>query len=240
MKNEEIFKKITEAFIDLDDDVLYSLLDEALTDGISTNDIFYRGLIPGLQVATDDFKHGGFLAEMIIAANIFEKAVDKLLPSAETEVPILNCKRDDYSMVVGSVEGDWHSIGKRLICAFLKGVGIKVIDIGENVSAEEFIAAIKRYAPDFVGASTKLRSFSTSACEKINKAMVDAGVREEVFYFAGGWTMDDDWCDKIGADAFGLDCFDTLDKICVLLKSRGHIFDFDKTFHRTPGFQTWG
>ncbi len=219
MENEARLQKIAEAFVNLDDDLVYDLVDGAIADGIPANDIFFKGLAPGLRVITADFKDGGFLSDMIIAGDVFKKAVDKLLPFFESDVPILNCKRDEYSMVIGTVERDYHNIGKQLISAFLKGVGIKVIDIGENISAEKFVAAVKKYKPNLVGASTKL--CSNPACEAINKAMTDAGVRDDVFYFVGGWDMEDEWCDEVGADAFGLDCFDTLDKLCIFLDSEG-------------------
>jgi methanogenic corrinoid protein MtbC1 len=129
---------------------------------------------------------------LMIAGQIMNETMQKLLPTSDVEAAIPNRKPGEHVMVIGTVEGDLHDLGKRIVTAFFAGAGIKAIDIGENKSADDFVKAI-------------------------NKAMVDAGVRDDVIYITGGWDMSPEWCDQIGADAYGETAQDGLDKIKLLL-----------------------
>ena len=101
-------------------------------------------------------------------------------------------------------------------CSAISGISMKSIDIGLNKPADDFIAAIKKYKPDIVGASAIIGPV-TPYCGVIHKAMVDASVRDEVIYITGGWNMTPEWCDAIGADAYGEDAADGLEKVKLLL-----------------------
>jgi methanogenic corrinoid protein MtbC1 len=153
---------------------------------------------------------------LMIAGQIMNETMQKLLPTADVEAAIANRKPGEHVMVIGTVEGDLHDLGKRIVTAFFAGAGIKAIDIGENKSADDFVKAIKKYKPTIVGASAIIGPV-TPYCKVINKAMVDAGVRDYVIYITGGWDMSPEWCDQIGADAYGETAQDGLDKIKLLL-----------------------
>lgn len=218
MANEEVYQKLKEAMCDLDDDKVAALVQEAIDAGLSTMDIIVKGLSPGLTIIGDEYaRNDRFMSDLMISGQIMNDAMEKLLPTADVERSIMNRKPGERVMVIGTVEGDLHNVGKRIVAAFFSGAGIKAIDIGENKSAAEFVAAVKKYKPDIVGASAIIGPV-TPYCGVIHKAMVDAGVRDEVIYITGGWGMTPEWCDQVGADTYGETAFDALDKVKAILK----------------------
>jgi len=220
MANEEILEKLKTAICDLDDDRVPVLIDEAVASGVSVMDIIVKGLSPGLTIIGDEYAaNDRFMSDLMISGQIMNDAMEKLLPTADVEASIMNRGPDDKVMVIGTVEGDLHNVGKRIVSAFFAGAGIKAVDIGENKSAAEFVKAIKKYKPDIVGASAIIGPV-TPYCGVIHKAMVDAGVREDVIYITGGWGMTPEWCDEVGADTFGETAFDALEKVKAILDGR--------------------
>lgn len=220
MANEEILEKLKTAICDLDDDRVPVLIDEAVAYGLSVMDIIVKGLSPGLTIIGDEYAaNDRFMSDLMISGQIMNDAMEKLLPTADVEASIMNRGPDDKVMVIGTVEGDLHNVGKRIVSAFFAGAGIKAVDIGENKSASAFVEAIKKYKPDIVGASAIIGPV-TPYCGVIHKAMVDAGVREDVIYITGGWGMTPEWCDEVGADTFGETAFDALEKVKAILDGR--------------------
>ena len=217
MAKEEIFQNLKEAIIALDEDKVAASLDEGTQAGLPPLEILLDGLGPGLTVIGDEFAaNERFMSDLMIAGQIMNEAMEKLLPTVDVEKDIANRKPDDLVMVIGTVEGDLHDLGKRIVTAFFAGYGIKAIDIGENKSADAFVEAVKKYKPTIVGASAIIGPV-TPYCGTIHKAMVDAGVRDDVIYITGGWDMSPEWCDQIGADAYGENAQDGLDKVKLIL-----------------------
>ena len=220
MATEEIYEKLKTAICDLDDDLVAELVDEAASAGVPTLDIIVKGLSPGLTIIGDEYAaNDRFMSDLMISGQIMNDAMEKLLPTSEVEASIMNRKPGERVMVIGTVEGDLHNVGKRIVSAFFSGAGIKAIDIGENQSADVFVEAIKKYKPDIVGASAIIGPV-TPYCGVIHKAMVDAGVRDDVIYITGGWGMTPEWCDEVGADTFGETAFDALDKVKAILDGK--------------------
>ena len=220
MANEEIFEKLKTAICDLDDERVPVLIDEAVASGVSVMDIIVEGLSPGLTIIGDEYAaNDRFMSDLMISGQIMNDAMEKLLPTADVEASIMNRGPNDKVMVIGTVEGDLHNVGKRIVSAFFAGAGIKAVDIGENKPASAFVEAIKKYKPDIVGASAIIGPV-TPYCGVIHKAMVDAGVREDVIYITGGWGMTPEWCDEVGADTFGESAFDALEKVKAIFDGR--------------------
>lgn len=217
MEKEEIYRNLKVAICDLDDDRVGELIQESIDAGLPAIEVIVEGLSPGLTVIGDEYDAKiRFMSDLMIAGQIMNETMEKLLPTADVEASIAQRKPGEHVMVIGTVEGDLHNIGKRIICAFFAGAGIKTIDIGEDKSADEFLKAIDKYKPDIVGASAIIGPV-TPYCKVINKAMVDAGVRDDVIYICGGWGMSPEWCDEIGADAYGEDVYEALDRVKALL-----------------------
>ena len=217
MTKEEIYQKLAESMSALDEDKVEALIQESIDASLPPLEILLEGLGPGLTVIGDEYANKErFMSDLMIAGEMMNDAMGKLLPTVDVEASIAARKPGEHVMVIGTVEGDLHNLGKRIVTAFFAGAGIKSIDIGENKSAADFIAAIKKYKPTIVGASAIIGPV-TPYCGTIHKAMVDAGVRDDVIYVTGGWDMSPEWCDKIGADDYGENAQEALNKIRLLL-----------------------
>jgi len=119
------------------------------------------------------------------------------------------------TMVIGTIQGDTHNIGKRIVGAMFIAQGYNVIDIGENQPASAFVEAIKKHKAKVVGASAILSPLKPY-CKVINDALVDAGIRDDVIYIIGGWTMTQEASDEFGADCFGEDVVDAIHKVRLI------------------------
>ena len=106
------------------------------------------------------------------------------------------------TVVIGTVEGDLHDIGKNLVAMMLQGGGFKVIDLGTNIKPQDFVAAVKEHNPQIVGMSALLTTTMPKMEETI-EALKEAGVRDSVKIMAGGAPVTQDFIEKIGADAYG-------------------------------------
>ena len=211
MSKEDILEKLKEVLIDLDDEKTDSLITEALEVGLSPMDILSDGLSPGLTIIGEGYeKKKRFLSDLVIAGEIMSDAVERLRHLIEAGGQSLG-----KTMVIGSVEGDLHTIGKRIVGAIFTGAGYRVIDIGENMPASAFVEAAKEYNAAIVGASAVIGPVKVY-CEVINKALISAGIRDKVIYIIGGWGMTQDWSDRVGADAFGKNAFDALNKVKMI------------------------
>ena len=217
MAKGEIYKKLKEAICDLDDDKVKELIQESIDAGLAPLEVIVEGISPGLTIIGDEYAaKNRFMSDLMIAGQIMNDAMERLLPTTDVEASVAHRKPGEHVMVIGTVQGDLHNIGKRIVSAFFAGAGIKAIDIGEDKSADEFVKAINKYKPTIVGASAIIGPV-TPYCKVIHKAMVDAGVRDDVIYICGGWGMTPEWCDKVGADAYGKNAFEALDKVKLLL-----------------------
>ncbi len=211
MLKEEIFQKLQEALIKLDDDGVNRLLEEGLKAGLPPLEMITEGLSPSLTAIGEGFESGErFMVDLVLAGEIMNDAMEILRPTLEK-----GGKATGDIMVIGTVEGDLHDIGKRVVSAIFAGGGYKVIDIGENMAATAFADAAREYKPTVVGASAILGAVKP-ACGVINKALVDAGIRDDVIYIVGGWEMTEGWCDKVGADCFGENALEALDKVKMI------------------------
>jgi len=152
----------------------------------------------------------------VLAGEIMNDAMEILRPAIESS----GGKSLGDTMVIGTVEGDLHTIGKRIVSAVFTGAGYRVVDIGEDMPAEEFVKAAKEHKATVVGASAILGPVKPY-CKVINDALVDAGIRDDVIYAIGGWGMTQDWTDEVGADCFGVNAIDALNKVQVILDKKG-------------------
>jgi len=208
----EVLKKLTDAIVDTDDELVMQLVDEGIEVGLTPLQIIMEGLQPGLTIIGEGFdKHTRFTADLVIAGEIMTETMTKLRPIMEK-----GAKGKSDIMVIGTVEGDQHNVGKRVVTAVFAGNGYQVIDIGENQPASEFVKAAKEYQPKIVGASAILGA-QKPYCKVINDALAEAGLRDKVLYLVGGWGMTQEWCDRVCADAYGDTALEAINKTRLLL-----------------------
>ena len=152
MQKAEILEKLKEAIIDLDDEEVAKLVGEGLKTGLTPMNIIQDGLSPGLTIIGDGFeKQERFMSDLVIAGEIMTDTMEQMRPVLEA-----GGGSKIETMVIGTVEGDQHNIGKRVVAAVFTGAGYRVVDIGENQTASEFVKAAKELKASVVGASAIL------------------------------------------------------------------------------------
>lgn len=212
MPKAQILESLTEAMVDIDEDLVLELVDEGLEAGLDPVEILTEGLQPGLEIIGEGFdNHTRFTVDLVLAGELMNDAMAKLRPIMES-----GGKGTGQTMVIGTVDGDIHNVGKRVVAAVFTGAGYDVIDIGENQAASAFVKAAKEHNADIVGASAILGP-QKPYCEVIHEALVEAGIRDKVLYIVGGWGMTQEWCDRVHADAYGDTAYEALDRVKVIL-----------------------
>lgn len=175
-------------------------VESAINDGIDAKSILDEGLIAGINIIGDLFaKNEVFVPEVLLAAKTMNDGVDVIKPILEKSgiKPI-------GKVIIGTVKGDLHDIGKNLVALMMNSTGIEVINLGSNVSSDQFVDAVKQYNPDIVCLSALLTT-TMNEQKNVIDALADAGVRNQVKVMIGGAPVTQMWCDKIKADAFTAD-----------------------------------
>jgi len=205
--NQEMFEKLAEAMIEGEPDDAEALAKEALEKGLDPLQCITEGLTKGIQKVGELFASGEyFLPELIIGADAMKMALDILEPALVGD----QAREVVGTIVLGTVEGDLHEIGKTLVGTMLTANGFKVIDIGVDKPASEFVDAIKESEANLVGASALLTTTMLQQ-EKLIDALKDAGLREEVMVMVGGAPVTDSYAKQIGANGYAEDAISAVD-----------------------------
>jgi corrinoid protein of di/trimethylamine methyltransferase len=204
---EEMHQKLAQALIDGEPEDAEALAKEALALGLDPLECITKGLTPGIQQVGKLFASGEyFLPELIIGADAMKAALDVLEPML-----LGDQKREVVGRVVlGTVEGDLHEIGKTLVGTMLIANGFQVTDLGVDRKAEDFIAAIKETNADIVGASALLTTTMLHQRTLI-EALKDAGLRDKVKVMIGGAPVTESYAKEIGADGYAEDAISAVE-----------------------------
>jgi 5-methyltetrahydrofolate--homocysteine methyltransferase len=172
----------------------------ALEANIAAEDILYKACIPAMEEVGRQFEEGEkFVPEMLISARAMQTGMKLLKPHlAQANIKTVG------TVVVGTVAGDLHDIGKNLVAMMLEGSGFEVIDLGTDVSPQAFVDAVRDHKPQVIGMSALLTTTMPSMGATI-EALKEAGLREGVKVMIGGAPITQDFADKIGADGFAPD-----------------------------------
>lgn len=188
------------------------LTNKALAEGLKPSEVLNSGLIKGMSEVGVKFKANEiYVPEVLIAARAMKAGMEILKPKlAESGVePVAK-------MIIGTVKGDLHDIGKNLVAMMMEGAGFEIIDLGIDVPAEKFIQAMKDNKPQVVGMSALLTTTMVQIKENI-KAFNDAGVRSNVKVLIGGAPVTQKFTDEVGADGYAPDAASAVDKVKELL-----------------------
>ena len=209
---EALFEKIAERLIVGKIDEVKELSQQALDQGTSPRDIIDKGLLAGMDVVGKRFKAGDmFIPEVLLCARCMHGAMDILKPLlSEADAAGVG------TYLIGTVEGDLHDIGKNLVSMMLQGAGFEVIDMGTNITPQQFVDAVKEHKPTILGLSALLTTTMPKMEETI-KALKEAGIRDQVKIMAGGAPVTQDFVDKIGADAYGANAASATEKAKELM-----------------------
>jgi 5-methyltetrahydrofolate--homocysteine methyltransferase len=191
------------------------LVQVAIADGVPPAEILSEGLIPGMQQLGELFKDGqAFLPEILISARAMSRGLEELRPHL-TGV----ATPDRGTVVLGTVEGDMHDIGKRLVGMLLEGNGFTVVDLGVDVGAADFAEAAGEHAADVVALSALLTT-TTPQFAKVVAAISAAGLGETVKVMVGGAPVTEALATEVGADGFAPDCVTAVEEATRLVAER--------------------
>lgn len=207
-------KEITEKLIQGMAPQVKELIQEAIDEGQDLRSILNDGLLAGMSVVGERFKKGEvYFPEVLVAANAMKAGMEPLKP-------LLVEKNIGYAgkVVLGTVRGDLHDIGKNLVGMMLEGAGFEIIDLGVDVSAERFVEAVKEENADIIGMSSLLTTTMPMMKQAI-EALSNSLVREKVKVMVGGAPITQEYADDIGADGFGPDAATAVDKAKELMGS---------------------
>jgi 5-methyltetrahydrofolate--homocysteine methyltransferase len=198
---------------ELDDDELVQQMHDDLYDGLQDEiregveillergwtpyEVLTKALVEGMTIVGIDFRDGIlFVPEVLMAANAMKAGMTILRPLlAETGAPKVG------SMVIGTVKGDIHDIGKNLVSMMLEGAGFDVVDIGINNPVENYLEALEEHKPDILGMSALLTT-TMPYMKVVIDALVEKGIRDDYIVLVGGAPLNEAFADSIGADAY--------------------------------------
>jgi 5-methyltetrahydrofolate--homocysteine methyltransferase len=193
----EILSEISTAVIGGKKDDVSGLTQDALDEGLAAQIILDNGLMPGMDYVGVEFRAGNmYVPEVLRSARAMQASMDLLKPIlAETGIQMVG------TILLGTVKGDMHDIGKNLVSMMCEGAGFEVRDLGKDIQPEAFVEAVKQYQPDIVGMSALLTTTMRSMEHTIN-ALQEAGVRQDVKIMIGGAPVTQSFADQIGADGY--------------------------------------
>jgi methylmalonyl-CoA mutase cobalamin-binding domain/chain len=215
MTHEEILQGLYDETLVGNAPRVKELTEAGLEDGMGPETLLYDALIPSLEEVGARFERGDyFVPEMLIAARAMQGALDILRPLlAETGAKPIG------TMVIGTVKGDVHDIGKNLVNIMMEGAGFTVIDLGVNVAPETFVQQIQEHEPELVGFSAFLTT--TMPMFKANLNSIEkAGLRDKVIVMVGGAPVTQEYADAVGADGYAADASTAVRKAKELLERR--------------------
>ncbi|MBA7633258.1 Methionine synthase [subsurface metagenome] len=200
MSNESIYQRLGAAIITGDKDKLLVAVEDALREGVTASEIIERGMSTGMKEVGERFaRYEIYLPEMMMAAEAWEQAMKVLQP----KILAVGAERKKVGrVVIGTVKGDIHSIGKNIVGAMLKMSGFEVFDLGSDVAASAFITKAEEVGADIIAASA-LMSTTVPQQKEIIEHLKARGTRDKYCVLVGGGSTSQEWADNIGADGYG-------------------------------------
>lgn len=209
MSKEKLFEAAAESIIESDEDKAFEVFAQVEEQGVDLVELLSQGYSAGMRELGDRFGRGEiFLPELIFATEVMKAVTEKI----EAKMESVDTPKKGV-MVIGTVAGDVHDIGKGIVASLVKTNGIEVHDLGREVPAEVFVEKAIEYNADFVGSSALLTTTMTEQ-KKIEELLVKAGIRDKVKTLVGGAPVTKRWAEKIGADAY---CEDASEAVQVIL-----------------------
>lgn len=209
----DFLNSISQAVQDGDDKQVVELVGKLLENGISALDILEKGLTPGIQALGKLFKEGkAYLPEILMSCRAMNRGVDVLKPRlGSVDIP------NKGTVVIGTVEGDMHDIGKNLVKLMLESNGFRVDDLGADVIPDLFVSAVRGKSADIVAMSALL-TMTMVAMPAVIEALKKVGLRDKVKIMIGGAPISREFADQIGAEGFAEDCVSAVDEAIRLMK----------------------
>lgn len=202
----ETLQQIADRLYDGDAPAVAELTQRALDEGLTATEVLNGGLLAGMDEVGVDFRDGVlFIPEVLVAARAMHSGMDVLRPLlVQGDVPSAG------KVVLGTVKGDLHDIGKKLVAMMLEGGGFEVVDLGIDVPASRFVEAVQSENPSLVAMSALLTTTMLAIKDTID-ALVAAGLRDRVRVMVGGAPLTQAFADEVGADGYAPDAASAVD-----------------------------
>ena len=197
--SEDVLEAIKQSIINMEDQKAVELTHKAL-GGSSAEEVLNKALIPAMELVGDQYERGEkFIPEMLLAAEAMTAALDVLKPIlAKSESKKAGC------VVMGTVEGDVHDIGQRMVCIMLEGAGFEVHSLGVDVSTAAFVDAVKAKKPNILGMSALLTT-TAPRMKNVIEMLRKEGLRDNVKVIVGGAVLNQNLATEFGSDGFAPD-----------------------------------
>ncbi|MFB0562375.1 MAG: B12-binding domain-containing protein [Candidatus Lokiarchaeia archaeon] len=203
-REEEILAKLRDVTVNLDIKSVQEACKEAIEAGVPAYKILSEGLAKGMKIVGEKYEnHEYFLAELVVAGETMKEGMKIIEPHLKGEVKTIG------KVVIGTVKGDMHDIGKNVVITMLTAAGFYVIDLGTDVPLEKFIEEVKKNSPDILGMSALLTT-TMIEMENVIKALKEAGLRDQVKVILGGAPVTKEYADGIGADSLARDAAEAI------------------------------
>lgn len=202
----EMLSSLSRLIIEGNKDDIAGVTQQALDAGLEAQEILNEGLMPGMDHVGVEFRAGRmFVPEVLRSARAMQSSMDIIKPLLiETGAGMVG------KILLGTVKGDLHDIGKNLVGMMCEGAGFELKDLGKDVSADDFVQGVKEFEPDVVGMSALLTT-TMRTMEQTVKALEEAGVRDRVKIMIGGAPVTQDFADHIGADGYASNAASAVD-----------------------------
>jgi len=211
---KEILQSLATAILSGNKNAALEWAEKGLQSGIKPLELISGGLTVGLDEVGEKFECGEYyLPDMMLAAEAMSAVLEMLAPKLEQE---RNTSEQAVRVVIGTVKGDLHSIGKDIVIMLLKAAGMEIIDLGVDVPSANFVRSVADNGADVLGISA-LMTTTIQEQKKIIDLLVEMGLREKVKVIVGGAPLSEEWALKIGADAYAADAIAGVKKIKALL-----------------------
>jgi len=208
----ELQQRIAQHVIDGDDEQVAALTDEAIAQRVSAKHVLDDGLIAGMDVIGERFKaHEIFLPDVLLAAKAMYAGLEKLKPLLiQDGVPPLG------KVVLGTIQGDLHDIGKNLVAIMLKGAGFEIIDLGNDVAPERFVDTAEAQGATVIGMSALLTT-TMARMRDVVELLEQRKLAGKIKTIVGGAPVSEGFVREIGADAYGFDAANAVDQVKALV-----------------------
>jgi 5-methyltetrahydrofolate--homocysteine methyltransferase len=191
---------MSDALVAMNEQKVKELVREALDQGVLAREILDKGLVPGMDIVGEKMENGDmFIPEVLMSAKAMSAAVEILKPLLGDEGLTAAGK-----VVIGTVKGDLHDIGKNLVVLMLESAGFEVYNLGVDIAPEEFARAVQEKGADLLGLSALLTT-TMPMMKKTIDAVVESGLRDSVKVIVGGAPVNQKFADEIGADGYASD-----------------------------------
>ncbi len=198
MENQELLNEISLQLQAGKAKIVKQLVTEAVEKGMSAKTILDEGLLAGMDIIGQKFKANEiFVPEVLVSARAMNQGAAILKPLLKEDGA-----ENAGKVIIGTVQGDLHDIGKNLVKMMMEGKGLEVIDLGTDVAPEAYVEAIKANTDCHVIACSALLTTTMTTMETIVKAFEEAGLRDKVKIMVGGAPVTEEFCKKIGADTY--------------------------------------